>query len=257
MKTNMKKIITLPLTLIASAAHLAFAQAPVPAPAPAQPDKAAAAQVRANMLAQAGGLVREPVSGPVFLFINAQTRVTPDVICAVPKELENILRFAFTVDNQKATKKPLEDAAAAVKDPKRVAAAILICDAPALPTVLIAPEARWAIINVAALATDKPASDVLALRTRKELWRTFAYLMGAANSAFEHCLMKTVTDLSDLDALKETVVSPEPLGKVMGHASKLGMKTLRTATYKKACEEGWAPAPTNDLQKAIWNEAKK
>ena len=101
------------------------------------------------------------------------------------------------------------------------------------------------------------ASGILSVRTRKELWRAFAYLMGAANSTFEHCLMKTVTNLSDLDALKETVVSPEPLGKVMAHAQKLGMKTLRTATYKKASEEGWAPAPTNDIQKAIWDEAKK
>ena len=25
-------------------------------------------------------------------------------------------------------------------------------------------------------------------------------------------------------------------------------------TYKKACEEGWAPAPTNEFQKAIWEK---
>jgi len=245
----MKRLVTLSLTLIAP---MVFAQDTAPAQ-PARPD----AQARANLLAQAGGLVREPVSGPAFLFLNMQTRVAPDAIAAVQKELEPVLRFAFTVETRKATSKPLEDAAAAVKDATRVAAAIIVCDTPVLPAMLVAPEARWAIVNVAALAADKPASDILSVRTRKELWRAFAYLMGAANSTFEHCLMKTVTNLSDLDALKETVVSPEPLGKVMAHAQRLGMKTLRAATYKKACEEGWAPAPTNDIQKAIWNEAKK
>ena len=26
------------------------------------------------------------------------------------------------------------------------------------------------------------------------------------------------------------------------------------STYRKACREGWAPAPTNDVQKAIWED---
>ena len=26
------------------------------------------------------------------------------------------------------------------------------------------------------------------------------------------------------------------------------------ATYKRACREGWAPTPTNDVQRAIWEK---
>jgi len=33
-----------------------------------------------------------------------------------------------------------------------------------------------------------------------------------------------------------------------------GMSQEQRATYRHACEQGWAPAPTNDYQKAIWNE---
>ena len=33
-----------------------------------------------------------------------------------------------------------------------------------------------------------------------------------------------------------------------------GVSTLRFATYWQACKEGWAPAPTNDVQKAIWDK---
>jgi hypothetical protein len=34
----------------------------------------------------------------------------------------------------------------------------------------------------------------------------------------------------------------------------LGVLPAQRATYLKACEEGWAPAPTNDVQKAIWDK---
>ena len=34
----------------------------------------------------------------------------------------------------------------------------------------------------------------------------------------------------------------------------LGVLPAQRATYLKACEEGWAPAPTNDVQKAIWEK---
>ena len=32
------------------------------------------------------------------------------------------------------------------------------------------------------------------------------------------------------------------------------MKPYRLTTYRKACEEGWANPPTNDVQKAIWDK---
>lgn len=40
------------------------------------------------------------------------------------------------------------------------------------------------------------------------------------------------------------------------HLSDFGVKPRKMATYKRACQEGWAPAPTNDIQKAIWEKAK-
>ena len=37
-------------------------------------------------------------------------------------------------------------------------------------------------------------------------------------------------------------------GKAL-HVSAGGM-----VSYRQACKEGWAPAPTNDLQRGVWNE---
>jgi hypothetical protein len=36
----------------------------------------------------------------------------------------------------------------------------------------------------------------------------------------------------------------------------LGVLPAQRATDMKACQEGWAPAPTNDVQKAIWEKVK-
>ena len=33
-----------------------------------------------------------------------------------------------------------------------------------------------------------------------------------------------------------------------------GLMPWKQTTYKKACQEGWAPAPTNEYQKAIWDK---
>ena len=36
----------------------------------------------------------------------------------------------------------------------------------------------------------------------------------------------------------------------------MGFAPYRRTTYKRACKEGWAPAPTNDFQRAVWEKIK-
>ena len=44
---------------------------------------------------------------------------------------------------------------------------------------------------------------------------------------------------------------------ILRHGSKpLNVPPLRKAQYIVAAREGWAPAPTNDIQKAIWDRVK-
>lgn len=62
-----------------------------------------------------------------------------------------------------------------------------------------------------------------------------------------------------------TVDSPEALDRVITDnmtfdattmvirtLTNRGMTQRRKTSYKKACREGWAPAPTNDFQRAVW-----
>ncbi|MDR2850166.1 MAG: hypothetical protein LBW77_06470, partial [Verrucomicrobiota bacterium] len=190
-----------------------------------------------------------------ILFLNVQTRVPAKVIDEPVELLGKMLRLSATRKDAPSGK-PAQAAQDALKD-AGVAAVIVVGDAAGDPSLLIAPESRWALVNVAALADPGVSPETLAERTQKEVWRAFGYLMGAAHSNFEHCLLKPVLSTEDLDALKTKGLCPEPFNKIMAQAQKLGMKPQRMTTYRKAVEEGWAPAPTNDFQKAIWAELKK
>ena len=44
------------------------------------------------------------------------------------------------------------------------------------------------------------------------------------------------------------------LNVMMKTARKLKMAEAHTMTYKSACQEGWAPEPTNDVQRTIWKQ---
>jgi len=212
-------------------------------------------EARAAMLAKTGGFIQARAEGPALLFLNAQTRVPASVIDEPVEQIGKILRLSAIRKDALDAAEPIKVALVALQD-KDVAAVVVVGDTAGYPSLLIAPESRWALVNVAALDGKGVSAETLADRTNKEVWRAFGYLMGAAHSNFEGCLMKPVLTPVDLDALKGKCLSPEPLGKIMAHVQKLGMKPRRMTTYRKAVEEGWAPAPTNDLQRAIWDEVK-
>ena len=250
------------LTSLLSLASTLAAQ-PVTKPATAAPqalNKQAAhatdPAARSNMLAKTGGMIQAVSSGPSILFLSTQTQVSEAALREVSSHIQNNLHLPCTFVEKAATD-PVAQAVKALSD-TNVAAVIVIGDSAGYPSLLIAPEARWAMVNVAALTGEgKVTKEMLQERTAKELWRAFGYLMGAANSNYEHCLLKPVFSTSDLDELKPKSLSPEPFNKFLAQAQKLGVKPVRMTTYRKAVEEGWAPAPTNAVQKAIWSELKK
>jgi hypothetical protein len=249
----------LPIAAASMSVTLCFAQA-VPKPGPAATPAAGTVRVmtpaaRSNMLARTGGLVQSPVIGPAILFLNTQKRVPAASLREATDQIQKMLRLPCMISDQAPTE-PVADAAKALAN-AHTAAVIVICDAANQPSLLIAPESRWALVNVAALGGSGVSDQVLAERVQKETWRAFGYLMGAANSNFEHCLLKPVLAPADLDALKTKSICPEPFNKIMMQAQRMGMKPTRTTTYRKAVEEGWAPAPTNEIQRAICAEVKK
>ena len=209
-----------------------------------------------NMMMRTGGFIVRPGTqlGKV-VYVNGQKRVPQEVIEKQTSLLAEILRVRievvpgdgkFSLGEVSRRKKALG-----------ANAVIFFADDPSLEdTMLVAPETGWAVVNFAAITKDGPDGVRLAKRAIRETWRSFAHLLGAANSNEPKCVLRPVSSPGDLDDLFAECFCPEPLDKIVAHLKAIGVDPAERKTYKRACEEGWAPAPTNEYQKAIWEQVK-
>lgn len=203
-----------------------------------------------------GGIVEGKIPGKDIRVVNAQTSVPESEIADIVKAMCTTLRApVVTYKATKNEKCPFATAEAGF-DGGNTAGVVALVEDEKFPGLVIRPEDHMAIVNVMKLKKDAPSAEVLALRVRKEMWRGFGYAMGAANSTYQPCVMRDIQSLEDLDEKPIAIISPEPLMRLDPALKKLGLAQVRRATYKRACEEGWAPAPTNDWQKAVWQKVK-
>ena len=133
---------------------------------------------------------------------------------------------------------------------------VVVKDDTTTPAMLIAPEDRWAIVNVGKLVDDLPSENAkqkfFVPRARKEIIRGFSLLCGGGSSQFPGNIMNVAT-IRMLDQVKEQI--PADMGyHYAEYLTQLGFKPKEWVPYEFACQEGWAPAPTNDVQKAIWDK---
>ena len=245
----MKKILVI-LACIVSGVLLA--QEVSPQPATGQP-AVARRRGRPRGSAPSGGLVHKPIVGKVIHVVNAQQTLPIEEVAKLVKEMRLTHALPFELVACEDSTQPLETVAA-VRNAENVGAAILLVENDALPSLLVAPEAAWSIVNMRALKADTPPDIRFRNRAVKEIWRAAALALGASTSAYKPCVLEPVTSLGDLDANLAMRPCPEPCNKIVDVSRKLGIAQLRFASYRQACREGWAPAPTNDVQRAIWTQ---
>jgi hypothetical protein len=187
-----------------------------------------------------------------ILFVNAQSRLPEKEI----KEVCNEITASLNVR--------LECISATVNNPVKLLnehnanIVMVIIDEPMSPTLLIATEDRWATINTAKLVDDLPGEKAkkkfFTSRARKMIIKGFSLLCGGGSSQFPGNIMNTAT-IRELDMIKEQI----PVDMIdfwIRYLGRIGVTPIEMTTYRKACREGWAPAPTNDIQKAIWERVK-
>ena len=215
----------------------------------ARKEKVLAIQMRRN-----GGVVRKEGSlqGRIAI-VNAQSKVEAaafeDTLGRLRKELRMDIAL---VKGDPVTLATAQDAF------KKTQAnlALFIVDSDAIPgTILVMPENGWGILNVAPLAAGAEG-EKLASRVMKDTVRAFALVAGAANSQYSQSLMGPVTKPEDLDAIESTRLPPDLQSRIFSYAKGFGVTPYIQTTYLNACREGWAPAPTNEFQKAIWEKIK-
>ena len=242
----MKKVIIVMLVSLVVSSML-HAQQPTHKRKPITPEQYAANLER--FLTKTGGYIVGPFTGRNVVIANAQKTVAAKALedtAAVMSDGPHLVAKVVESDETQVAGL-LADAGTGVM--------VQVVDEAGTPTLLVAPDARWAKVNVRALAADGTGGEKLAARATRQVWRAVMMLLGASNSNFQPCLMQSYLSLAELDAAPKTPC-PEPFDKVAVTAKKYGMANPRRTTYRNACREGWAPAPTNHYQKAIWEQIK-
>ena len=190
-----------------------------------------------------------------IVFVNAQSKLSQAEIETAVAALYKSAKFKFeVVAGSAGDKRPIDRAASACSDFKAQIAVIVVDDGET-PAVLVAPEDQWAIVNVSKLdkgLTPGPLyARLFAARCRKEIIRTFSLLCGGGASQFPGNMMATPS-IEELDSVQE-FIPIDMESRWTEYLASHGVKPAYIRTYQQACKEGWAPAPTNDIQKAIWN----
>jgi hypothetical protein len=196
--------------------------------------------------------VRGTPSGSIVV-VNAQKRVSPDNFDYTAYAAGKWLRGLIKVVDGEA---PTVESAAGMKKRQNADFAVFVVEDKSLPPSLIAVEAQWAILNVGALTVGGANDEVVRIRAKNEFARVMTILCGGFCSQYQAPLMNFIVDIPDLD---RCLADPpgDMTARMKGYLDRRGVKPERKVFYRKACQEGWAPAPTNEYQKAIWEETRK
>ena len=190
-----------------------------------------------SVLKKTGGIVERKGVGKVVI-VNCQERIAESLIKERTDRLARLMKCTFEV------RKGAWD----ISTPNAADAnlAIYIVDDPKLPMSLVAAESGWGVINANGLETGE--------RFSRQLTRVFALTAGAMCSMNIHSPMQPVFKVEDLDKLLSDNIMRDMIDAIRHNMKARGITQNTVSSYLRACEQGWAPAPTNEFQKAVWDK---
>lgn len=132
---------------------------------------------------------------------------------------------------------------------------LYVIDDATMPMSLVAPEGRWAFVNVYPLAKGRgEKSAFFDARVKKEIARIGCMLFGNIGSSYKENLLSFIASADELDRFEKDVLPIDCTMRCSRYLLSLGVKPWRKTSYYNACVEGWAPQPTNEYQKAVWDK---
>lgn len=191
-----------------------------------------------------GGILKRPgTQKGRIVFLNCQSAADDAIILKSASNFEKELSYGIEVERGSFD----------IKNPRIAGEATLfIVNDANLPKMLVAPEDRWAMVNVAHLSAPDP--NVFCSRVSKELSRGLALLAGGFLSQFQQTLTECVTSPEQLDKYHDWRLPFDTLQKMKSYLKGYGLSPFEPVTYRDACYEGWAPPPKDETQKAIMKE---
>ena len=198
-----------------------------------------------------GGLLPRPGTPKGRIaFVNAQSKVAVDEFKATfARNSMRVRGVDYWVDGTA----PTVTSAKAEKDRLNAQLVVFIIDDPTLPMSLLAVEDGWAFLNVAAIGDANTKQELLTHRAKNEFARVFGLLCGGVSSQFNSPIMNSITKAKDLNGCTDEL-PVDVTSKMAAYLEIRGVKAEQLTSYQRACQEGWAPQPTNDVQRAVWEK---
>ena len=202
-----------------------------------------------------GGFVKDPKSGTGHIgIVNAQLLLAQSEISTVVSNIHKNMKYNLVI-RDRGEHKGLPTKEEVINLGFDVA--VFVIDDKSLPVLLAAPDDRWALVNVRKIKNgtkdDILGKRLFSIRSRGEIMRAFALACGIGTSSYPGNLYG-VTSVEELDTTNVDATIMDMVQRCGAWLSKIGVTPERQVMYLRACREGWAPAPTNEYQKAIWDK---
>ena len=150
---------------------------------------------------------------------------------------------------------PLEFAKAKMSAAKPLMLVMVVEGVPGQPILSVFPEERVGIVNADKLkGGDDPSAPEM--RVMKETWRAIGFVGGLGFSPAENDIMQPLYSLKELDANRYPFIQPMNMARMYKMWKRFGVNKERRIPYRVAVQEGWAAQPTNDYQRAVWEQVK-
>lgn len=221
------------------------------------PEEQAAAKAarREEFQKETGGyVIKEDKDNGLVLVGNAQKRLARD-------KISHPARYMLAYAKLPVVVRDVDPSLAANPGPKSAAdqkATVVLFikdDKSCSSTIVVSPDERWGFVNVAALDADDPGDEVLASRVCKATNRAICFLLGSGGSKYPNTLVGSFrAGIKDYERFPTDGLPPDVFPRMADYAKGIGIRQVVRTTYYNACKRGWAPAPTNECQKAIWDK---
>lgn len=209
---------------------------------------------RLRKLKRTGGQIEKPGSQKGYMIVlDAQKAAASTNILNLTQTMSKFTKIEIKYERADPAAVAGGDWNAIMKQKGALAIIAVVYD-DKTPSVLVAPYDQWAVVNVKKVEAglnDAGKARFLDSRAAKLVAKAMAMLAGSC-SQFPHSPASALT-LDEIDSSGE-MLPVDQIEHVTKFMLKLGATRKIVTTYRIACQDGWAPAPTNDFQKAIWNE---
>ena len=206
-----------------------------------------------NRLRKSGGILRIPGKGKVAI-VSCADAIKLSILLEKTKAIQDNLRITMQGVPMKE-KFTIADAPRVMRQ-LNAQVALFFGENPDLPMSLYVPEENWGFVNVAKLKADGAPAAKVDGRVKKMYARMMTLSLGSAFSESPASPMQNVTDVASLDKMPVDGIFFMDYNNILQHLPKVGVTASTITTYRRACYEGWAPAPTNEFQKVIYEGVK-